>query len=763
MVKSTISYPDFSGGEVSPKLYGRFDLAVYYRGARRVENFISQVTGPAFNRTGTVFASATRDNAKAFMWTFKFTDTAAYALEFTPLFIRFYKNDGLITETAQAITGISQANPGVLTYSGADNYANGDRVIIEGVVGMTEVNNNEYEVANVNVGANTFELSGTNTTSFTAYSSGGTVRVITEVATTYTADDLFDLKFAQNGADLYIVHPSFNPKKLTYTSSTSWAFASHSPTALTLGASDYPSAVALYEQRLIYGGSLNNPQTLYFSKSGDVDDFTTGTAVDDGIAYTVVGGGTIEWLRGTDRFLAIGGFEDVLKATGGIDDVITPESISVKPTNSYGVADINPIGKGSQIFYMQKNGLIMRSLEYDFTQDAFFPADRTTVADHITGTGITQLSFEEGRPNIVWAIRSDGQLSGMTLEDSEDISGWHRHITDGSFISITSIPRASDYDQTWVCVERTIDGSTNYYIEFFEDQVSFVRREDYVDTTEAADDAKYARLIFEQQKDYIYMDSALTFDGSQVGTDASATLTPAATSGTSVTFTASAAVFASTDVGKQLWRKSASGDEYGVAEISSYTSTTVVTCEILEDFESTTAIPAGEWYLTTNSVSGLSHLEGESLSIAADGGQHSSKTVASGVVALDRQATVVHVGLPYISYLESNDVEGGGTDGPAQSKKKSLSAVGFRFLDSLFAKFGTDYYNLEQLNERTASMLMNRPPLMFNGDRKQQYYTKALDSVGGGWQREKRVIVSQEQPFPCRIQLIIPYLSTSNP
>lgn len=764
MTKSVVSYPNFSSGELSPRMYGRFDVAAYYSGGRRVQNFIPQITGSAHYRPGFAYANATRDNAKAFMWEFNFSDVATFALEFTAGYIRFYQNNGIVTETAQDITGITQADPAVLTYSGADNYANGDRVILNGIKGMTQLNGVEVEVANVNTGANTFELKDVDSTGYDAYVSGGTVAEIVEVTTPYTADDLFQLKFAQNSADLYIVHPSHNPRKLTYTSATSWALTNHSPTALTLSAGNYPSAVTLYEQRLIYGGSTNNPQTLYFSKSGDVDNFTKGTAVDDGIEYTVVGAGRIEWLRGTEDFLAIGAFRDLLKATGGIDDVITPESISIKPTNSYGVADINPIGKGVQIFYMQKNELIMRSLEYTLEQDSFFPVDRNTIADHITGDGVTQIAFQEGRPNVVWGVRTDGKLIGMTFEDTESVSGWHRHDTEGSFISVVSIQRQNNYDQLWACVQRTVNGSTKYYVEYLEDDINFIRREDYVgaSTSESADAAVYRRLIYEQQKNYIHLDSALTYDGSLVGSDASATLTPAATTGTGITFTASASVFASGDVGRLLTRKSVTGEEFGVAEITGYTSGTVVTCTILEDFDSTDAIPAGEWYISTNEISGLTHLEGLTVSVVADGGQHPQATVESGILNLTRQSTKVHVGIGYTGYLETNDMEGGGTNGPAQTKRKSVNAVGFRFLDSMFAKFGTDYYSLEQIYERTASMQMDRPPLPFTGDRKQNCVNKVNDQTDGGWTREKRAIIAQENPFPCKLQLIIPYLNTSN-
>lgn len=74
------------------------------------------------------------------------------------------------------ITGISQANPGVVTVSSIGDLINGDLIVISDVEGMTEVNfngSNVYTVAGI--AGNTFQLQGINTSAFTAYTSGGTV------------------------------------------------------------------------------------------------------------------------------------------------------------------------------------------------------------------------------------------------------------------------------------------------------------------------------------------------------------------------------------------------------------------------------------------------------------------------------------------------------------------------------------------------------------------------------------------------------------
>ncbi len=849
MVQVNTSYPDFSAGELSPKMYGRFDLAAYYKGGRRVENFEVQTEGSAHFREGFIYSAKTRKNRKARLYTFQISQTVSFILEFTQERIRFFANNGQVKAASQAITGITQANPAVVTYSGSDTYANGDTVIIDGVVGMTQINGGEYEIAGVDTGANTFQLVGVNSTVFTAYSSGGSIEEIIEVATPYSATDIFELKFAQQGSDLYIAHPSHNPRKLTYTSATSWAISSHSPVQKEFGSpqnitgitkanpavvtysgadnfsngntvfldgiigmielndaeytvanvntgtntfellgvdttgfstytsagtvqkvtdnpapflttDEYPVSVAFYENRLVYGGSNNAPNTLYFSKSSETEDFTNGTEVDDGVTYTIGGqSNRILWMQGTSRFLAVGCLGDVYQVTGGIDNVITPTSISIKPTNSYGVADMMPIGRGLSVFYMQNNSLTLRSFEYDIQADGYVPLDRNTISDHITASGIAQIEFQESRPNIIWAVKNDGQLIGMTIEESETITGWHRHRTKGDFISVASLPRNTKYDQLWACVNRTIDGQSVYYMEYKADTPDYPRRMDYVlSDSKADDDAIFANVLFEKQKEYIHLDSALSY----YGDDNLVAMTPAAVTGTSVTFTAGGAFFDAGMVGREIWRKSVTGAEAGRARITSYASSTQVTCEILEDFDAAAAIPAGEWYLTVGTVSGLQHLEGATVTIVTDGGQHPQRTVSGGSITLDRQASVVHVGLGYVGYLETTELEGGGTNGTVQTKPKVITSVGIRFLDTLYAKYGTSYYTLEQIEWRTPSMKMDRPPELYTGDRKLIYANQTNDDRDGGWSRSKRVIISQDLPFPCNVQLIVPYFTVSN-
>ena len=76
------------------------------------------------------------------------------------------------------ITAATKANPVVITYtlsSYADQLSDGDSIIIDSVVGMTDLNGNTYTIANINTSAGTFELSGVEGTAYGTYTSGGQV------------------------------------------------------------------------------------------------------------------------------------------------------------------------------------------------------------------------------------------------------------------------------------------------------------------------------------------------------------------------------------------------------------------------------------------------------------------------------------------------------------------------------------------------------------------------------------------------------------
>ncbi len=222
-----LTQPSFAAGELSPALYSRTDLAKYHIGVRTMLNWFVHAQGGTSNCPGTAWVGELMDStAVGRLIPFQFSMTQTYALEFGNLKMRVINSGGYVLETAHVITGITQASVGVVTYTGTDP-ANGDRVWIAAVGGMTQVNGRFFTVANVNTGSNTYELKDTagtnvNTTTYGAYTSGGTWARVYTLATPYVTADLPTLKFEQSADTLTITHKNYAPRKLTRTGHAAW-------------------------------------------------------------------------------------------------------------------------------------------------------------------------------------------------------------------------------------------------------------------------------------------------------------------------------------------------------------------------------------------------------------------------------------------------------------------------------------------------------------------------------------------------------------
>lgn len=618
------------------------------------------------------------------------------------------------------ISGVTNANPGVVT-SAAHGFVDGQLIYFDSVGGMTQLNQNFYTVRNVTV--NTFTLEtragvAVNTAAYGAYTAGGT-------ATT--------------------------PDK-------------------------YPRAVCFTDAgRLMYGGTFANPSTVWGSQAPttgtpNYDNFTTGTNATDAIIFTLAAiqgkVDVIQWMTNTNKFVVLGTFGTLRRLFGATEqEAISPTSVTAKAVNAYGCAQLLPVANGDVLFYVQRGNKTIRSLEYDISVDGYTTTDRNIVTSHLVKQGVSQLCEQQGSPDLIWGRLSNGRLIALTYKQKEDISGWTRHylggshintdnitISNGKVIAIGNMPRALNSDQTWFVVERRINSQTVRSVEFTADRPIYPEHSEFysydpVEDYEEEDKTKWLNALYEQQKLSCHVDMSNTFNGSDLGRTAGATLTPSATTGTGITFTASAAVFDATMVGRELWKKyDANGDGGGRARITGYTSTTVVTCDIINEdgFNNTNAIPAGSWFLTATTISGLDYLEGETVSIQADGGTHPRRTVVGGSITLDSPTSVAIIGYRYVGRLETLNIDTGGVSGSAATKIRNVFKIAFRFYNTLGVAFGTDPYKLEPMVFRNSGDVGDRPPPLFSGIQ-QQTYRDRYEYDG------KRIIVVQNNPAPCTL------------
>ena len=226
MARASVLLSNFTGGEVSPRIWARPDVTKVANGLKYAENCIISIHGGAYKRPGTKFVIQLKDTSRHRFIKFQFSVEQSYTLIFGNNYVWFCKDQGIITHDAKTITGITAANPAVVTSAG-HGFSNGDRVYITGVSGMSELNNRHFVVANV--ATNTFELTGEDSTDYDAYVSGGGAGEIVELATTYDDDQIHRVQVTQIRDDMYICHPEHPIRLLTRSSDTSWSLTEISP------------------------------------------------------------------------------------------------------------------------------------------------------------------------------------------------------------------------------------------------------------------------------------------------------------------------------------------------------------------------------------------------------------------------------------------------------------------------------------------------------------------------------------------------------
>jgi hypothetical protein len=439
-------------------------------------------------------------------------------------------------------------------------------------------------------------------------------------------------------------------------SSTDWSLGAFSNTT------GHATCVTFFEQRLVFAGTKSQPQTLFFSKSGDyenMDENRSGTVSDDdAIIYTIASNqvNAIRFMTAT-RTLIVGTAGGEFTVSGGGTDVaITPTNILIKRQSNHGAANLDAIAVGNVTLFLQRAKRKIRELAYNFDVDGYLAPDMTILAEHISESGITQMAYQQEPNQIIWCVRTDGQLIALTYQREQQVVAWHRHIFGGSFSSgnavcesVAVIPTDDNEYQIWVIIKRTINSVTKRYVEY-------LHTFDFDET---------------DNTDFNFLDSQLSYSGSPV-----------------------------------------------------------------------------------TSISGLSHLEGQTVAILADGATHPRKTVTSGSISLERSASKVKVGLPYTSLLQTMRLDAGSQDGTSQGKTKRIFDITLRIYESIGIEVGPDLNNMERIPFRSSATLMNQAIPVFTGDKEIEFR--------GNYETDGYVYVRQDQPLPLTILSLYPRLVTND-
>lgn len=495
MPKAAFIQTNFTAGELSPRLEGRVDISKYFNGVRTLKNMIIHPHGGTTRRGGTKHISNAKTGTKKIrLIPFQFSVTQAYMLEFGENYIRFYRDDARIggggfgsgfssgfagsasivevtttyleselfeiqfAQTADILYLVHPNHkPAKLSRTGVDAFSLADEVFING----------PYQDENLT--STTITPSATTGTVTLTASSG--IFASTDVDRTVRIDEGSDFGFAEITifTSSTVVTALVKDNFVSTAGRTTWRLGAFSDTT------GFPSTVAFFEERLMYAATTLQPQTLWGSQSNIYNDFSPGADDSDAVTYTIASDqvNVIRWLS-PGKSLTIGtvGGEFLMSASTR-DEAITPSNIKIIRQSEYGGAYIMPVRSNGVVLFVQRSTRKLRQFIYQFESDSYIAPDLTLLAEHITDTGVVEMDYQREPDSIVWSVRKDGTLLGMTYERDQEVVGWHQHVlggvsdalgTQAQVESVGVIPTGGR-DEVWISVKRFINGAEFRQIE----------------------------------------------------------------------------------------------------------------------------------------------------------------------------------------------------------------------------------------------------------------------------------------------------------
>lgn len=218
----------------------------------------------------------------------------------------------------------------------------------------------------------------------------------------------------------------------------------------------YPKAVAMYQQRLVLGGTTSYPNYVWFSRTGDVTNFLP--TVSDGDSFTVSASSdqlsnVLHLAQSRGVVVFTGGSEQSISAT----TTLSPTNANIVESTAYGITEnIRPIKVGSELLFVQKSGERLRSLIYDYSVDSLVSNELTVLASHIAKDhgGFKEMVYQQEPDSIVWFVMNDGTISSLTLNREQSVNSWSQHNVGGIALSTLTLPSISGADRLYFLVDR---------------------------------------------------------------------------------------------------------------------------------------------------------------------------------------------------------------------------------------------------------------------------------------------------------------------
>lgn len=761
MGKASANQHALNAGELSPLMLGRQDVDKYASGLYVCQNAVLLAQGAWTRRPGTAYLHQCKFHDKvARLLPFQYSVDQTYILEFGEGYIRFFTNHGLLCATSQSITSISKAATGKLGKN-SHGYNDGDRILLSPVAGMTQLNSREVVVTNKT--ANDFDLYDSdglaiNTTGYDTFTSG-TMAKILEVTTLFTEADLPNIRITQSADTLYILHPDYPPQQLVRTAATTWTlsdivftdgpYGALNTTNTTLSPSAVTGAITLTASAVagINSGSgfvSTDVGRLVRMKEGAVWGWAEITTVS---STTLVSATVFSTFTNTNAKTnwRLGIWSDTTgwPSTGTFyDDRLFLAGSALNPQRLDG----------------SKTGLYTNFAPTDPTTGAV--ADDNAVAFTLNADDVNAIRWlspnEKGL--LVGTTRGEWQVKPSSLNEAitpTNISGKPstRHgsadvapIQAGK--AVLFVQRASRKLRELAYVFE-VDGFKAPDMTLLSEHIT------YSGITELAYQEQPQAILWGVRGDGTLLSMTYERDQNVVAwarhelggqSDSAGELIPVVESVASVP-----APDSSRDELYLIVQRYINGRSRRYVE---YMSKIWETTDEQEDAFYTDCGYTQVDVVPSATMTGLWHLEGETVGAYIDGAKHTPITITNGKATFTSAGTVKTVGYFYDSDGQTLPLEAGAQDGTAQGKKKRINRVGFWLVDTLGLKIGTDPDSLDEILVREWGDVYGVATPLFTGVVRERFE--------GTYDRLGQVYWRCDGPFPATVLSVMPQVQVAD-
>lgn len=547
MAKFNYYQSNFTAGEVSPRFGGRFDTQQFQNSVLKMENMLLMPQGGAIKRPGFRYLSTISNmtgvaNSGPFLIDFIVSKTEGYAIALCPdntnsTFIKIFNNTGALCTLV--IDSFFPVVPTTLFRSGWHWAQSADILWITHNSGKfphifvhRTSTNNFYIGWAGSTGALTdtfaplwYPFLDANIDPQKCLRPSAVSGSITLFAETSAGVPISFFLAAHVGANFKLTIAGITGvATVTAFTSVSQVTAFVQPGGTQMGGTTrtdnweesawsnvrgWPRSVCFYQQRLVFGGTVFQPDTVYLSLVGNpfhfmqlrlAQDATTDTsglhffgtiATTDPFSFTPTSKevNPINWVASGNELVAgtLGG--EFVISGGGVGNftLLSSQSIQVQQQTSHGSSAIAPVRIDNNLHFITREGKRLLDFQFDFYSNNFKSTNLSLTADHIpyyqlnnnssntSGCAFFQMAYQESR-NILWVVNGRGSLTAITINREAQVIGWHTHNIGGGndlnnegFPKVTGIcilPNAiGTYDEVYACIQRTINGAEVFYLE----------------------------------------------------------------------------------------------------------------------------------------------------------------------------------------------------------------------------------------------------------------------------------------------------------